>query len=103
MELNKKMKALCKAKGLNKKELCEKMNYNYIVFLRNVKAGLLSSDLLSAINNTFPDVDLNWLYKEGAKYKEINLNVDPFELSDTAKLDKAIELLQSVKSNLSLK
>lgn len=104
MTLEEKVDAIIRENGLkNQKELSELLNVNYTVFNRNVKDGRLTGDMIKAFaENIIIKCNLRWLVREDNLMLAEEID-NSYGLPAEAKFNKAIELLNQYKDEVSRK
>ena len=99
-----KLEIVINRSGLNQKEFAEKIGMNHIVFNRNLKKGNFSAEMIKGVILNIK-VDLNWLFYEmtPAELDMVNEPQEEYTVDTAYKVNKAIELLEELKSDLTRK
>lgn len=68
MEFNKKLKEFFKSKELSNKDISKMIPYSEMMVGRYLKGSKPNYDLIMEMIKVWPDIDLNYLYKDEAAY-----------------------------------
>jgi hypothetical protein len=97
-----KLEIVIKRSGLNQKEFAEKIGMNHIVLNRNLQKRNFSAEMMKGVI-MYVDVDLNWLFDKNTR-KEFGIVNEPeakHNENSEDKINKAIELLEELRNDLS--
>ena len=102
MESIEKLEIVIKRSGLNQKEFAEKIGMNHIVLNRNLQKRNFSAEMMKGVI-MYVDVDLNWLFDKKTRKELAIVNEPEAEHNENSedKINKAIELLEELRNDLS--
>lgn len=104
MESVEKLEIVINRSGLNQKEFAEKIGMNHIVFNRNLKKGNFSAEMMKGVITNI-NVDLNWLFDKmtPGELDMVNEPQEEYTANTAYKVNKAIQLLEELKKDLTRK
>ena len=87
--------------GLEQKRLAEVLELNHMVFNKNLSRGKVTSDMVNAFAEKLPKVDLNWLVKSDERLMVVNDFREEYKSSSAEEIQKAIDILENLKKQMS--
>ncbi len=64
MRFHEKLTEFFEARKISNKEVAKRINYSEVMISRYLKSSKPNYELISALINEFPEIDLNYLFKE---------------------------------------
>ena len=100
MEYSEKIKSFLKVKGLNNRDLSNKLGKAEALVSRWVNAEKPSLEFLLSMAKTFPDFDLNYILREQVIYSELD-NIEKEAAEEVHYYGKsAVDLIDEIEAKL---
>jgi len=102
MEFHEKLKQYLKTTGFSQKEVAKKIGYSDSMMSRYLKSNKPNYEFLNALIKVFPDIDLNYLFKDDTE-EHLAEGIGPHTKDEVVLIDEIELRLHFLKEVLTQK